>query len=566
MTTTSSTTATTATTTTAATTASGTSTSNSSIGSSIITSLDVGSGIDTDSLVTKLTAVQKTTLEGAITTKQAANAAQISAAAQVASDVASFSSSIATLVAGGTLMTQPTSSNANVATASPIPGARIGNLSASVTVTALATAQSINKAVSDFPTSADGSFTITVGATATAIPVPAGTTAAGLAALVNARKLGVTASMVTSGATTTLVLKGGTGAANAFSIAGGGDAALTDLSYTPPATSGGTGTGSMTGTVNASDAVLVVDGVQVTRPSNTIGDAVTGVKLVLTGTGTISLGATRPTDAITGAVSNFVDYYNALKTEIDGYTAAATTSADAGALRGNATVRALQQQLRKLTTTPLTANGSITTLAQLGVKTAQDGSLSVDGTALAAVLASAPDDVEAMFNPAQSSSNPGVTITSGFGAVAAGHYALTGITPAANGVSASGTLDGTAMTGLGGTLTAATGSAANGLQLVIGSAASGSATLTLDLGLGGALAMLKTALVGTNGSLSAFQATLKTQTGTLADALTAADKKLTVYHDRLVSQFSTMNTRVSAYKATQSYLTQQVDLWTKSTN
>ena len=38
-----------------------------------------------------------------------------------------------------------------------------------------------------------------------------------------------------------------------------------------------------------------------------------------------------------------------------------------------------------------------------------------------------------------------------------------------------------------------------------------------------------------------------------------------VYHDRLVTQFSTMNTLVSGYKATQSYLTQQVDLWTKST-
>jgi flagellar hook-associated protein 2 len=41
---------------------------------------------------------------------------------------------------------------------------------------------------------------------------------------------------------------------------------------------------------------------------------------------------------------------------------------------------------------------------------------------------------------------------------------------------------------------------------------------------------------------------------------------VTVYHDRLVTQFTQMNTLVSGYKATQSYLTQQVDLWTKSTD
>jgi len=90
--------------------------------------------------------------------------------------------------------------------------------------------------------------------------------------------------------------------------------------------------------------------------------------------------------------------------------------------------------------------------------------------------------------------------------------------------------------------------------------------LTIDQGLGGVLQAITDALTSKTGSITVLQATLKTQSSTLADQMTAADAKLTVYHDRLVSQFATMNTRVSAIKATQSYLTQQVDLWTKPTN
>jgi flagellar hook-associated protein 2 len=38
----------------------------------------------------------------------------------------------------------------------------------------------------------------------------------------------------------------------------------------------------------------------------------------------------------------------------------------------------------------------------------------------------------------------------------------------------------------------------------------------------------------------------------------------TSYSDQLTAQFSAMNTRVAAFKATQSYLTQQIAMWTKS--
>ena len=53
----------------------------------------------------------------------------------------------------------------------------------------------------------------------------------------------------------------------------------------------------------------------------------------------------------------------------------------------------------------------------------------------------------------------------------------------------------------------------------------------------------------------------KTTLAQQATLLEAQTEKLTT---RMTAQFSAMNTRVSAYKATQSYLQQQVDMWTKS--
>ena len=546
-------------------------TSTSSLGASILTSLNAGSGIDTGTLVTSLVAAQKSSLEDSITAAQTANTAQVSAAAGLASDITGFSSALDSLISGGTLMSTPTSSDTSVATAGALPGSRLGTLSSTITVTSLATAQALQGDMSGY-TGASSATTLTIttagtttngtttGSTASAITIPANATIKDVATAINAARTGVTASVVVSAGKSVLVLKGTTGAANAFSVSGS-DASLAALTY--PATASG---GTLTASSGAADAVLNVDGVDVTSASNTLTGVVAGATVTITKPGTVTLTGTRPTDAITGAVTDFVAAYNLLKSELDTATAAATSTTSAGALRGNAAIRDMQRQLTKLTTTRLSASGTITTLAQLGVKTAQDGTLSVDATTLSTILARYPDDVEAMFNPAQSSSSGAVSITSKVGAVAAGVYTLSNIATG-NGTS-SGTIDGVAATGSGATLTAAAGSPAAGLTVSLSSTATlpSSATLTIDLGLGGALALIRNALVGTSGSITSLQTRLSTQTATLADQLNAADAKLTVYHDRLVSQFSTMNTRVSAYKATQSYLTQQIDLWTKSTN
>ncbi len=572
--------ATTSTTGTVATTAATASASTAAIGASILSSLNAnGAAIDTGALVTSLTAAQTTALETPITTKQTANTAQISSVASISSDLTAFSTSLNTLVSGGTLQTQPVSSTPGVLTVSAVAGQAIGALTSSISVTQIAKAQQVKSVA--YATAQPfnyGTLSFSVaGGTAVNVTVSSDNdTLAGIAQSINAAAAGVTASVISgSDGKSTLVLKGATGAAQTYTVTGtdssdpsvtqpSGGTSLSALSFDPAATA--TTADTMISTQVAQDAQLTVDGVTVNRSTNSFSDVVPGVQINLVGAGSATLSSTRATAAITEAVNDFVSAYNSLLAELNTATAAATSTADAGPLRGNTAIRALQSQLTKLTTTPLNSSGTIRTLAELGVKTAQDGTISVDASQLSTMLTNYPDDVEQMFMTTQTSSSPKVLINSAAGAAASGVYTVSGITPAVNGGNATGTINGTAMGASSWILTAGAGNNADGLMLQILSGTPSSATITINQGLGGALQAIHDALLGTTGALTTLSTSLATQQTTLADALTKADAQVTVYHDRLVTQFTQMNTLVSGYKATSSYLTQQVDLWTKSTD
>ncbi|NIJ32000.1 flagellar filament capping protein FliD [Sphingomonas oligoaromativorans] len=542
---------------------------NASLGQSILSGLNAGAGIDTDNIITSLTAAQKASLEDGITAKQATNTAQLSAEGSIASDLLTFSQSLQTLISGGSLQVQPVSSNANVMKVTAKAGVPLGDLTSTIHVDALAQAQSIKSTTfASGQTFNSGTLTLTVsgGSPITVNVDSSNNTVAGIAQAINAQGGAVTANVVTAAdGSSTLVLKGKTGAAQAFTVLGSdtgtGGQSLSSLSY------GGGATGGMSLTTAAQDASITVDGVTVTRPSNSFDDVIPGVSMTLTGTGDVSLSSSVPTDAINEAVNDFVTAYNSLMGEITTATAAASSGGTAGPLYGNTSMRQLKDQLSKLTTTALTATGSVRTLAELGVGTNLDGTLTVDQTKLSKMLTSYPNDVAAMFQTSQSSSSGQVLITSTAGAAASGVYTITGITPALNGGNATGSVNGIPMNASSWNLTAPVGSGADGLALQILSGAPGTATITINQGLGGALQTLANAMTNSSsGVLTALNKSLTTQKSNLADALTKADTQVQVYHDRLVSQFTTMNTLVSGYKATQSYLTQQVDLWTKSTS
>lgn len=379
--------------------------------SSILTSLGAGSGVDTAALVSSLVQAQFAGKNAALNKQESTLNAQISSVAKVQSGISSFASGLKTLVSNGTLATQPTSSDSSILTASALPGAKLANLAASVEVTRLATAQIATSATpfsSRDTTIGTGNLTLTLG-TATvangalsdftagsAAPVTiaidsAHQTLSGIASAINAAAAGVTASIVTDAdGTARLTLKGTTGAAQAFTLSGD----------TPALAALNVGVGESATTIGsaAGNAQLKLDGVAVERSSNSVSDLVEGVKLTLTGAAvgkTVTLGSTKPTSALSQAVTDFVDTYNqfqsVLKAEIDPTN---------GALRNDKNATNLARALRALPLTTLTtgaAAGAPTNLAAIGVSTNRDGTLSVDSAKLSAALANTPDAVEALF-------------------------------------------------------------------------------------------------------------------------------------------------------------------------
>ena len=533
---------------------------------SIASALGIGSGIDTSALVENLTNAVKGPKEAALDARSTTNTAQISSLGDAANGIDGFASALNTLIAGGTLFTQPTTSDSTILGVSALAGTQIDTLSSTIEVRQLAQARTLvssNLASAGTPVG-QGSLTLTLGsATATIRIDSTNNSLTGLAAAVNASNMGITASIVSDTQGSRLVLKGLTGAAKAFTLTANGDADADLRRFTYDAN----GAGGMTQAQAAQDALLKLDGVDVSRSSNNFSDLIPGVQinLVKAAPGTIvSLGAKRPTDTIKQALTDFVSAYNQLKATLD--TATAPKNSDGtggGALRGDPGIRDMQTRLSQLTLTVLSSTGNGPhTLAEVGVQTQRDGTLALNTTTLDQMLASNPQGVEAMFNPSQTSSSPLINVTSPMGRAKPGTYTLTNIVA---GPPPSGMINGVAAISSGTMLIAAVNSGVAGMVIEpLGNVAS--ATITVDPGLGGALQAIRDALRSATGTLTASQNAAAAATKQIATDRDRVEAQITAYHDRLVTQFTSMDALVAGYKATQSYLTQQVAMWTNKTN
>jgi flagellar hook-associated protein 2 len=548
---------------TTATTAAGT--SGSVNGSGIAVTLGIGSGIDTTTMVSQLVAAARAGQEAGVNTRESNNSAQVSSLATISSTIDSFASSLKSLVTGGTLFTQPTFSSSAIQV-SAIAGSRIpSTLSSTLQVKQLAQAQTIMSAPVSDTGGAIGTGTLTLKTAGGSFAITldsSNDTMAGLAAQINKANAGVTASIVNDGTGSRLVLKGAVGAANSFSLTpgDGADAGLSAYSYDPAATSGN----GMAAAQSAQDATLSLDGVTVTRPSNTISDLIPGVKLSLQSVmaSPATIGASVPTDAISGSVNDFVSAYNAVKSTLDAATASGLNGGTAGPFSTNATIRGIMGQMAQLTSTALVSSGPIRTLADLGIRTQNDGTLSVDSTKLASVLASQPDAVANLFNPTQSVDNANVSIRSAMGSTPPGTYKLTNLVA---GPPPSGMVNGVAMQVVSNRLIAPSSSGAGGLVLAV-TTDTPSATLTVEPGLSGSLQSIRDNLRSATGPLAALSTTLSNQGTQISADKAKIEARLTTYQNQLTASFSTMNSRVSVLKSTQSYLEQQIKVWTNDTN
>ena len=145
------------------------------------------------------------------------------------------------------------------------------------------------------------------------------------------------------------------------------------------------------------DAQFSINGLDITRGTNVINDALSGVTLTLKETGATTVSVVEGTD-IQNRLLNFINQYNKIQDFVDEQYATDDIGRPTGALAGETTFRSVQQQLRNtLRTVSENNGGSLTTLADIGVNVLEDGRLELDSAVLNERLEANSSDVQALL-------------------------------------------------------------------------------------------------------------------------------------------------------------------------
>ncbi len=246
--------------------------------------------------------------------------------------------------------------------------------------------------------SSAGSFNFTVGTgTMQSVAVDATTTITTLSDAITALNNGVTSSVVNDGTSYRLVLTAkSTGTTNAITI----NQNNTTLAFN-------------TTLQAAQDASFTVDGLAVTRSSNTVSDVLTGITLTLKSANSatpVTVTSSRDVSEIEKKVVAFVDRYNAVMSYIKGHNRYDIDTKTGGTLFGDPVARSISDELSRIMTSSITGlPTTMNMLLQAGVTRDSTGVMSLDSAKLTDALNTNYEDVVNLFIEG--------TATSGFGKI-----------------------------------------------------------------------------------------------------------------------------------------------------
>lgn len=338
----------------------------------MISSPGVGSGLDVQTIVTQLMALERRPLQSLQQSKSTLDS-QLSAYGRFRSALSTFQTALKDLKSLDAFeIYSATSSDKDALTVTTDSAAAIGSLT--VQINRLAQAHKMGSdPIADKDTTTLGGagdqMTITVDGTATVVDV-GGMTLTAMRDAINDADAGVTATIISENDTShRLVLT---------STETGADAAMS-LGF-----SGTVGTAlnlaminDVASTAELDSEVLIDNTYTITRGSNTINDAIDGLTLNLKEETTAALLVTveRDTDAVAESVQKFVDAFNAVRSTV--------TSLRGKELKNDATLRSIEESIQDVLNTPPTGlTGAYTYLSQIGVSIQKDGTMKLDSSVL----------------------------------------------------------------------------------------------------------------------------------------------------------------------------------------
>lgn len=368
-----------------------------------ITTLGVGSGLDLNTIVTQLVALERQPIQ-TLQARASTMNSQISLFGRINSLFSGLQTA-ANKLTDNTLWQKSmatTSDSASVAVSSGSNAAvgsyaiKVQNLAANQTVTMDTALPAATDLVGE------GRITLQLGSwdagmTAltdkpdsppVSIDVSATDTLETLRDKINSADAGVTASLVTDATGVRLALRSkDSGVVNGFRLSVDDiDGALIDgiglsrFAFDPQVTTSG-----LVLKQGAANARATVNDIQIESASNEVTGAVDGLTLNLrkeTGTTAVNVTVSRDRDAIIAGVKGFADAYNAVVgflAEQTKYDAAAKTG---GPLQGDAVANGLTRQLRGILNAASGASTVFARLSDMGLQSQRDGTLTVNQTKL----------------------------------------------------------------------------------------------------------------------------------------------------------------------------------------
>jgi flagellar hook-associated protein 2 len=353
----------------------------------------LSSGLDTNTLIDKLVQTRSVPLTN-LQKLQAGLQTQISTVGTIASKIADLDAAARSLSTGGVLASKSTSTNSSFS-ATPGSGTVPGTYSVQVLTLAQA-AKSRSQGFAAGEVVQGGTLALTVQGQSFTVEVADGSTLEDTVAAIRASGAPVSAVVLDDGTNRYLSISS---TASGFPTTGVPGDALS-IVETSTGSSGKPLTAAPTQV--AQNATLTVDGLLFTRQSNLVAGAIPGATLSLVSQGgpaeTLSLSS--DASATSAKLKSFIDAYNAVIGLVQGQLAVSPSTDRNATLAGDLSIRTLQSQIQALTSATVTGLGNVRTLADLGVKTNRDGSLTIDDSVLATAIARDPAAVNEMFSTA----------------------------------------------------------------------------------------------------------------------------------------------------------------------
>lgn len=358
-----------------------------------ISATGVGSGLDIQSIISELMAVERQPLER-LQVRQSQLEAQISAYGQLSSVLSNFQSAMNKLSSVSALkLFNGTSSNPDVVNITPTSNAEIGSFG--VEVIRIAQNHKMgSKELRDTDTfggrRANDGLHIRVGsdpANTVSVDLSTAKTLSEIRTAINddPNNPGVTATLINgdNNRQKLILTANESGADSALSISTSGRVRNRDFDFQTL-----NNTGNNTSLL---DAEFNVDGYNITRPTNNISDVISGVTLNLVSAdpgNTHTIGIERDLEAVQEAVESFADAFNELRASIKNLRG--------GELEADSSLLSIERQVFSVLNSPA-AGGTYGVLSEVGLSIQKDGTMTLNSSKLETALQSDFDGVAQLF-------------------------------------------------------------------------------------------------------------------------------------------------------------------------